>query len=538
MRINTGGPATTNGGNDYLADIYYDTGTVLVRPQTGLVEPFSSIRYSRSQKMAYAIPLENGDYTINLYFAELWFGATGGGSGGTGSRVFDVLLESKLELDDFDVYAEVGAETVLKKSFQVTVMDGELNIDFSSLSADGGVKHPTINAIEILGISVVPPLDQLPLADSGPDVELRLPETQAVLSGSGSDPDGGTVSYLWTQQSGPSLAGLSGVATDELAVTGLEEGEYVFRLTVTDDESESASDDVTVRVSAANTPNDFSMRINTGGGNITFNDENWISDDYWITNSNTFNRIREIGNTENDELYHSERYAKSSIGEIKYEIPVNDIGFYDINLHFVELYFGVDQNNGGIGSRIFSVEIENGQGILENYDITRVAGGALIAVVEPFKNILVEDGFLTISLKSIFENAKISGIEIQGAKNDNQIQKSVSLIELSSLDKVVGNETDIYKSQKIGNKKLISIYPNPTAFQANIQIDTDAINITDILLYDSSGRLVRREKFSGIEKVWNGQHSLDISNLEVGVYFALLMDGNIKIGELKVVKVN
>jgi hypothetical protein len=278
------------------------------------------------------------------------------------------------------------------------------------------------------------------------------------------------------------------------------------------------------------------MRINTGGGNITFNDENWISDDYWITNSNTFNRIREIGNTENDELYHSERYAKSSIGEIKYEIPVNDIGFYDINLHFVELYFGVDQNNGGIGSRIFSVEIENGQGILENYDITRVAGGALIAVVEPFKNILVEDGFLTISLKSIFENAKISGIEIQGAKNDNQIQKSVSLIELSSLDNV--DETETYKSQKIGNKKLISIYPNPTAFQANIQIDTDAINITDILLYDSSGRLLRREKFSGIEKVWNGQHSLDISNLEVGVYFALLMDGNIKIGELKVVKVN
>ena len=157
LRINSGGSAVTHNGNAFSADKYYNTGRTLDRPQTGLTGQFRTFRYSRSQVMSYDIPLENGEYTVNLYFAELWFGATGGGSGGVGNRVFDVRLEGKLVEDNLDIFAQVGAESELVKTHVVNVTDGKLEIDFSSLDSDGGTRHPVINAIEILGTQEVTP---------------------------------------------------------------------------------------------------------------------------------------------------------------------------------------------------------------------------------------------------------------------------------------------------------------------------------------------------------------------------------------------
>ncbi|MEP3210725.1 MAG: BspA family leucine-rich repeat surface protein [Maribacter sp.] len=159
LRINAGGTAANYEGEDFIADQYHDTGNTLDRPQTGLPEPYQTFRFSRSQQMSYDIPLEDGEYIVNLYFAELWFGATGGGPGGVGSRVFDISIEGQLAEDDLDVFAEVGADAMLMKSHRVTVTGGVLNIDFNSTDAVGGERHPIINAIEILGVE---PLDERP----------------------------------------------------------------------------------------------------------------------------------------------------------------------------------------------------------------------------------------------------------------------------------------------------------------------------------------------------------------------------------------
>ncbi len=151
LRINAGGVSTTYNGETFVDDIYFNTGNTLDRPQTGLPEPYQSFRFSRSQQMSYNIPVPDGEYTVNLYFAELWFGATGGGSGGVGSRVFDVNIENILAEDNLDVFAEVGADAMLMKAYTVTVTDGMLNIDFDSRAEVGGERHPIVNAIEILG---------------------------------------------------------------------------------------------------------------------------------------------------------------------------------------------------------------------------------------------------------------------------------------------------------------------------------------------------------------------------------------------------
>ncbi len=159
LRINSGGGQVLHKGNAFSADAYFDTGSILDRPQTDLEGPYRTFRYSPSQEMGYDIPLDNGEYTVRLHFAELWFGATGGGSGGKGSRVFDVRMEGDLVDDDLDVFAEVGADATLTRTHNVSVTDGALNIDFSSLASDGGTRHPIINAIEILAAGNPPTID-------------------------------------------------------------------------------------------------------------------------------------------------------------------------------------------------------------------------------------------------------------------------------------------------------------------------------------------------------------------------------------------
>ncbi|MEB8330800.1 hypothetical protein OO009_15715, partial [Flavobacteriaceae bacterium KMM 6897] len=114
----------------------------------------------------------------------------------------------------------------------------------------GGVRHPIINAIEVLGSgSTTGP----PVADAGADQTITLPTNSATFNGTGTDPDGGAISsYQWTQQpGGPNTATMSGEDTADLAVSGLVEGNYVFRLTVTDDQNETGTDDVALVVQSA-----------------------------------------------------------------------------------------------------------------------------------------------------------------------------------------------------------------------------------------------------------------------------------------------
>lgn len=230
LRINTGGSVATYNGKEFIADRYSDQGTTLTRSQTGLEQPYQSFRYSRSKLMNYHIPLENGEYTINLHFAELWFGATGGGAGGVGSRVFDVNIEGNLAEDNLDVYAEIGAQTSLVKTHTITVTDGELNIAFDSRTEVGGKRHPIINAIEILGIEDNKDNETLVAVATANVLSGSHPLT-VQFSGSSSSDDTGIASYSWDFGDG---VGSSTKADPSYTFTKI--GSYQVQLTVTNEE--------------------------------------------------------------------------------------------------------------------------------------------------------------------------------------------------------------------------------------------------------------------------------------------------------------
>ncbi|WP_420593136.1 malectin domain-containing carbohydrate-binding protein [Robiginitalea biformata] len=111
---------------------------------------FQTERYNTlavPDNMQWDFPVPNGDYTVNLLFAEIWTGAQD-----PGIRVFDVQIEGNPVLTNFDQTAAYGWATAGVESFPVTVSDGNLDIDFIM-----GVQNPSIKGIEIIPSG--PPVD-------------------------------------------------------------------------------------------------------------------------------------------------------------------------------------------------------------------------------------------------------------------------------------------------------------------------------------------------------------------------------------------
>ena len=84
-----------------------------------------------------------------LHFAEIYWGAPGGGSGGTGRRKFHVDIEAGRKLTDFDIFQQAGgAMRPVLRTFPVSVSDGTLSINFIQGSND----FPKISAIEVVPV--------------------------------------------------------------------------------------------------------------------------------------------------------------------------------------------------------------------------------------------------------------------------------------------------------------------------------------------------------------------------------------------------
>lgn len=96
------------------------------------------------------------------------------------------------------------------------------------------------------------PENQAPTAAAGTDQNITLPTSQVTVNGSSSlDPDGTISTYLWEKISGPATFTITSPNSSSTTITGLIQGTYVFRLTVTDNDSATDTDDIQVVVNAA-----------------------------------------------------------------------------------------------------------------------------------------------------------------------------------------------------------------------------------------------------------------------------------------------
>lgn len=86
---------------------------------------------------SYTIPLSNGKYEVNLLFAEIFHNAAG-------KRVFNVTIENTMLISNLDIWSKAGKNAAYQETHEVTVSDGYLNINFSSV-----VDNAKVSAIYI-----------------------------------------------------------------------------------------------------------------------------------------------------------------------------------------------------------------------------------------------------------------------------------------------------------------------------------------------------------------------------------------------------
>jgi hypothetical protein len=131
------------------ADRYFRHGSTVTRsePVSNTPDPemFAAERFGN---FTYTIPAADGRYTVNLRFAETWFGPGGPGGGGAGSRVFDVYCNGIALLRNFDIFrAAGGAQRAVEKSFHGIVPNAQGKIVLSFVPV---VNYACVNAIEVV----------------------------------------------------------------------------------------------------------------------------------------------------------------------------------------------------------------------------------------------------------------------------------------------------------------------------------------------------------------------------------------------------
>jgi YD repeat-containing protein len=135
-RVNAGGVDYTDvTGKVWSADREYGTGpwgyvggTPASCGLCGIAGTTDDLLYQKTRygTFSYQYDVPNGQYDVSLHFAETW-----SPNGPGGMRIFDVLIEGILVLDNYDPAADVGFSAAVTKTFRaVQVSDGQLKIDF------------------------------------------------------------------------------------------------------------------------------------------------------------------------------------------------------------------------------------------------------------------------------------------------------------------------------------------------------------------------------------------------------------------------
>jgi poly(3-hydroxybutyrate) depolymerase len=93
--------------------------------------------------------------------------------------------------------------------------------------------------------------NQPPLVTTGSSQVVTLPVASVQLTANAQDEDGSIESYQWSKVNGPAAGSLSNSNAPTAVATGLAQGTYTFRVTVTDDEGSTTSADQTVVVNGA-----------------------------------------------------------------------------------------------------------------------------------------------------------------------------------------------------------------------------------------------------------------------------------------------
>ena len=399
IRINSGGPAQNFGGEAWVADQNFTGGNVY---STGAAISNTTqdqiYQTERWGNFSYAIPVPGaGTYAVDLHLAEIYFTTAG-------SRIFNINIENgQFVRNNLDLIQTYGAnnQAIVLRADNLNIVDGTINITFTSI----------VNNAKISGLSVgrydTPPANTPPVVvQPYPDQSIPSTQTSLVIQlGQIFNDNGGVNNLTFSVPNNTNAALISNtqiVGTQLTFTLSGTTGSGMITLRATDASNASVDDVFQLTVTqGGGTPQLVNViRINSGGPTQNFGGEAWVADQNF-TGGNVYSTGAAISNTTQDQIYQTERW-----GNFSYAIPVPGAGTYAVDLHLAEIYFTT------AGSRIFNINIENGQFVRSNLDLIQTYGANNQAIVLRADNLNIVDGTINITFTSIVNNAKISGIAV------------------------------------------------------------------------------------------------------------------------------
>lgn len=248
---------------------------------------------------------------------------------------------------------------------------------------------------------------------------------------------------------------------------------------------------------------EYVIRVNAGAAEeyVDSNGMEWLADQsytpggfgYVDNNGGAFVSVDPVSNTDEDELFQTERWGMSAY---QFDVPA---GNYEVILHFAETYLDRSRR------RIFNVAIE-GEEVLTELDLYRRVGHD-VAVSYTFSNIVVMDNRLDVTFEDIKERSCIKAIEIMAVP----ISKGRP-------------EMDNFATVELPTEFMLhQNYPNPFNSSTTIQFDLPFDATVSLKIFNVLGQEVFTEnnmsKAAGQSFVnW---HGIDNSGMIVasGIYF-------------------
>ncbi|UWR25066.1 tandem-95 repeat protein [Sulfitobacter sp. S223] len=343
------------------------------------------------------------DVGVGVYEVRLYMGNGYTGTGTPGTRVFDVAIEGAVlpNLDDIDLSAGFGNLVGGVISNEVTVTDGQLNIEFLH-----GVENPLINGIEIIklaGADVDPTVsiisgDQVVTEDIG-QVQISLATDITVPAAETVDitfeivPGGATPleDYSYSDASA-SYDTVTGIYTDTVSIAG-SSSDVTFLVNILQDALPEANEAFSINIlsvgpnanigvatasvtieddDTVTEPGQVLFRINSGGAEVAATDggPNWSEDSgvnptpFLVAGGgNTFASTATITvdpadvNGAPSAIFDTERWDPVSAtddAEMQYEFGGLVAGDYTVNLYLAE----GSATQSAPGERSFDVAVE------------------------------------------------------------------------------------------------------------------------------------------------------------------------------------
>ena len=402
LQINGGGPAAA----PFVADEDFNGGEAGAAVTSsidvsGVSNPAPQAVYQTSHISPATYVLTglqaNATYTLRLHFAETFFTATN-------QRVFNVAVNGKVYLPNFDIVAAAGGgnKAVVESTSAVADQYGQIFVQL----LQGAQNTPQINGLEAIFLQSGPVGPTAPAAPS--NLTGSVSGSAVNLSWTASTTSGVTYTVYRATGSGTATSLVSGLTstsyTDSAVASGSSYIYYVVAVT-SGGLASAESNSVSETIGSSTAPSSGVIAIDAGGAAAgSFVADTDFTGGGTYAPGLTVTIPSSLTSPAPEAVYQAARQ-----GAFSYTIPGLTAGkSYTVRLHFAELYFSAT------GQRVFNVAI-NGSTVLPNFDIVSAAGGKnLTAVIEQFPNITPNaNGQIVITFSNgTTDQPLVNGIEV------------------------------------------------------------------------------------------------------------------------------